>query len=62
MSGEPDQVPRLIEFRAAHPGVTIELDGLWRAVVPEGDGERVICRYDLGALLDKLDGIFAAGR
>ena len=50
----PDQVPRLLRFRAEHPDVTIKLDGLWRAVVPAQNGETVICRYELRALLDKL--------
>ena len=54
---EPDQVPRLIAFRNAHPDVSIVLDGLWRAVVPSGDGETVVTRYELRALLDKLDGL-----
>lgn len=51
---EPDQVPRLIAFRQAHPEVSITLDGLWRAVIPAQDGETVLCRYELRALLDKL--------
>jgi len=56
-AGEPDQVPRLIEFRRRHPEVTIELDGFWRAVIPgysEPNGETVICRYELRAVLDQL--------
>jgi hypothetical protein len=53
---EGDQVPRLLDFRAAHPEVSIELDGFWRAVIPApgGDGETVVCRYELKAVLDKL--------
>ncbi len=53
---EGDQVPRLLDFRAAHPEVTIELDGFWRAVIPApgGDGETVVCRYQLRDVLDKL--------
>ena len=53
-AGEPDQVPRLIEFRRRRPEVTIELDGFWRAVIPAPNGETVICRYELRAVLDKL--------
>lgn len=52
---EGDQVPRLLDFRAAHPEVTIELDGFWRAVIPAENGETVITRYELRAVLDKLD-------
>jgi hypothetical protein len=51
---DPDQVPRLLEFREQHPDVTIELDGFWRAVIPQENGETVITRYELRALLDKL--------
>ncbi len=51
---EGDQVPRLLDFRAAHPEVSIELDGFWRAVIPAPDGETVVCRYELKAVLDKL--------
>ncbi len=51
---EPDQVPRLLRFREQHPDVTIELDGFWRAVIPAENGETVICRYELKAVLDKL--------
>lgn len=50
----PDQVPRLLAFRAAHPEVEITLAGLWRAVIPHPSGETVVCRYELRALLDKL--------
>ena len=53
-AGEPDQVPRLIEFRRAHPEVSIELDGFWRAIIPAPNGETVICRYELRDVLDKL--------
>ncbi len=52
---DPDQVPRLLEYRKQHPDVTIELDGFWRAVIPAENGETVICRYELRDLLDKLD-------
>jgi hypothetical protein len=53
-AGEADQIPRLMEFRERHPEVTIELDGFWRAVIPAENGETVICRYELRAVLDKL--------
>lgn len=52
---EGDQVPRLLDFRAAHPEVTIELDGFWRAVILAENGETVVARYELRAVLDKLD-------
>ena len=56
-AGEPDEVPRLIEFRRLHPEVDIVLAGLWRAVIPAPNGETVVCRYQLKALLDKLEEI-----
>jgi hypothetical protein len=54
---EPDQVLRLRVFRVAHPEVIIGDGGfgVWQARVPEPDGERVISRYTLRELLDKLD-------
>jgi len=54
---EPDQVPRLQAFRAAHPEVIIGDGGfgVWPARIPEPDGERIISRYALRELLDKLD-------
>jgi hypothetical protein len=54
---EPDQVPRLQRYRAAHPGVIIGTGGFgtWQARIPEPDGETVAVRYTLRALLDKLD-------
>jgi len=38
---EPDQVPRLLAFRAAHPEVIIGDGGFgtWQARIPEPDGE-----------------------
>jgi hypothetical protein len=54
VDGEPDQVPRLIEFRKRHPEVEIVLAGLWRAVIPLENGEQIVCRYELRDLLDKL--------
>jgi hypothetical protein len=54
--GESDQVPRLLEFRRQHPDVRVEFGGpFWQAIIPEPRGETVITRYELKALLDKLD-------
>ena len=52
---EPDQVPRLSRFRAAHPEITIGTDefGTWHGVIPDQDREAV--RYTLRELLDRLD-------
>jgi hypothetical protein len=56
VADEPDQVLRLDQFRRDHPGVAIGAgDGWWQARIPEPDGERVITRYTLRELLDKLD-------
>jgi hypothetical protein len=53
---EPDQVPRLHQFRHDHPGITVRAGpGYWQAQVPERNGETVITRYWLKELLDKLD-------
>ena len=54
---EPDQVPRLQRYRAAHPDVIIGAGGFgtWQARIPEPDGETVTVRYTLRELLDKLD-------
>ena len=59
---EPDQVPRLLAFRAAHPHVIIGAGefGVWQALIPRPDGETVINRYELKALLDKLESIDVA--
>ena len=63
---EPDQVPRLDRFRAAHPDVRIAAGqtGWWQGRIPEPDGEVVITRYTLCDLLDKLDRLLppAGGR
>ena len=54
--GEPDQILRLDQFRRDHAGVMIGAGhGWWQALIPEPDGERVITRYTLRELLDKLD-------
>ena len=55
--GEPDQLLRLARFRAAHPEVIIGDGGFGtvQARLPEPDGETVITRYTLRALLYRLD-------
>ncbi len=57
---EPDQVPRLEKFRAAHPEVIILLHG---AMPKAWVGGRKIARRTLRDLLDELEEIFppAAG-
>jgi len=59
--GEPDyadQVPRREAYEAAHPDVKITYHGgWWQAVIPEDAGETVISRYELKALLDKLEAL-----
>jgi hypothetical protein len=54
---EPDQVLRLQASRVAHPEVIIGDGGfgVWQARIPEPEGERIISRYTLLELLDKLD-------
>jgi hypothetical protein len=58
---EPDQVPRLAAFRAAHPDVIIGPGefGTWQARIPEPNGETVAIRYTLRELLDRLDELTA---
>jgi hypothetical protein len=52
---EPDQVPRLARFRAAHPEVII----LLRGPMPKAwVGGRKIARRTLRDLLDELEEIF----
>jgi hypothetical protein len=54
--GDPDQVARLNLFRQDHPGIAIHPGpGYWQAQLPEPDGERVVTRYTLRELLDRLD-------
>lgn len=57
VADEPDQIPRLQAFRAAHPDVIVGRDefGNWQARIPEPNGETVITRYTLRELLGKLD-------
>jgi hypothetical protein len=58
--GETDQVPRLHQFRRDHADVVIDSgSGWWQARIPEPAGERVITRYTLRELLDKLDQLTA---
>jgi hypothetical protein len=52
---EPDQVPRLERFRAAHPEVVILLRG---AMPKAWVGARKIERRTLRGLLDNLEEIF----
>jgi hypothetical protein len=54
---EPDQVPRLERFRAAHPEVVILLRG---AMPKAWVGARKIVRHTLSGLLDELEEIFSA--
>jgi len=61
VAGEPDQVLRLAAFREEHPGVMVGAGrGWWQAVIPEPSGERVVTRYTLRELLDKLDKLLAS--
>ncbi len=59
--GEPgymDQVPRRQAYEAAHPEVEIiYLGPCWQAIIREDAGETVITRYELKALLDKLESL-----
>lgn len=51
-----DQVPRWKAFEAAHPDVEITYNGpFWQAVIQQDVGETLITRYELSALLDKLE-------
>jgi len=61
VADEPGQVPRLLAFRAAHPGVIIGAGefGTWQALIPEPDGETVVSRRRLCELLDRLDELTA---
>ncbi len=54
--GEPDQVRRLEQFRAAHPEVVILLRG---ALPKAWVGSRKIERHTLRGLLDQLEQIFS---
>ena len=53
---------RLEIFRHRHPDVCIGCEfGVWNAVVPRCNGERVLARDTLTWLLDDLDDILAGG-
>jgi hypothetical protein len=53
---EPDQVPRLAAYRTAYPFVVIQPGefSTWQALIGEQDGETVVVRHTLQALLDRL--------
>jgi len=56
------EMARLAAFRAAHPGVAVELGdfGTWQAVIPAaGGGETFAARHTLGELLDRLGELLA---
>ena len=56
--GYVDQVPRRQQYQAAHPNVEVLYHGsYWQAIVREDAGEIVITRYELRALLDKLESL-----
>jgi hypothetical protein len=60
--GQPDEVARLARFRRAHPDVLIGVHPgwqFWQAVIPGLDGERIVTRYQLKALLDVLESLAA---
>jgi len=59
--GEPGQLLRLTQFRAAHPDVIVGDGGFGtlQARIPEPDGETVVTRYTLRELLDRLDELTA---
>jgi hypothetical protein len=51
-----DDLMRLARYRADHPRTEVRQGpGYWQAITPEGSGERIITRYELGELLDTLD-------
>lgn len=56
------QAARLAAFRRRHPQVSVGADEYrhWQARIPARDGERVIVRYTLRELLDKLDVLLPA--
>lgn len=58
---EPDQLFRLQEFRAAHPGVIVGKGefGTWQARIPCPAGETVAIRHTLRELLDRLAELLA---
>jgi hypothetical protein len=59
---EPDQELRLHRFRRDHAEVVIGGGyGWWQARIPEPNGERVVTRYTLRELLDRLDQLTGTG-
>ncbi len=57
--GDPDQVPRLERFRAAHPEWVIKLDGFWEARRAGDDtGRSAVSKYWLRDLLDQLEQMY----
>lgn len=52
----PGEVRSWREPEAAHPDVEITYNGpFWQAVIQQDVGETLITRYELSALLDKLE-------
>jgi hypothetical protein len=52
------QILRLNAYEQAHPDASVTYDhvfGYWRAILKEPGGEITVVRYELGALLDRLD-------
>lgn len=60
---EPDQLLRLLQFRAAHPDVIVGKGefGTWQARIPHPAGETVAIRHTLRELLDRLADLLAKG-
>ena len=65
MHGEPeyvDQVPRKLEYEAAHPETEIlYIRPRWQAIIREDGGETVVVRTHLQSLMDKLEELALAG-
>ena len=54
--GYVDQVVRRERYQESHPNVEIRChDGYWQAIIREDAAETVITRFELRALLDKLE-------
>ena len=52
----PEQVPRLVSYKHAHPDASIiYLGAWWQYILVEGNGLTVIVRFTLRELLDKLE-------
>jgi hypothetical protein len=54
--GEPGQAARLAAYRVAYPTVVIRPGefGTWQALIAESNGETIVVRHTLEALLDRL--------